>query len=164
MNFKKITLMLSLAFLISTVLSAQPFNYIGAAKCKVCHNRPDKGEQFKKWSESKHATAMKSLKPDEAKNPKCTKCHSTAAGVDQNLVETITVEEGVSCESCHGPGSAYKTIPIMKSKEQSVAKGLIIPTEKVCKKCHNEESPHYKGFNFAEASKKIAHPNPLAAK
>jgi len=162
MNLKKITLLLSLTLLVSTVLVAQPYSYIGATKCKICHNRADKGEQYKQWAASKHASAMKSLKPDEAKNPKCTKCHSTALAVDQNLVETITPEEGVSCESCHGPGSGYKSIPVMKSREQSLAKGLILPTEKVCKKCHNEESPHYKGFNFAEAVKKITHPNPLA--
>lgn len=164
MNLKKSTILLGIALLFNTVLFAQTYNYIGAAKCKVCHNRPDKGEQYNKWAATKHASAMKSLKGDEAKDPKCLKCHSTAASVDQNLVETITVAEGVSCESCHGPGSGYKTIPIMKSREQSIAKGLIIPTEKECKKCHNEESPHYKGFNFAEAVKKISHPNPLSAK
>ena len=38
------------------------------------------------------------------------------------------------------------------------------PDEKVCKGCHNEGSPSFKGFDFAAAKAKIAHPNPQAAK
>jgi hypothetical protein len=41
-----------------------------------------------------------------------------------------------------------------------MAKGLILPDEKVCKKCHNEQSPHYKGFNYKEYVAKIAHDDP----
>jgi cytochrome c peroxidase len=73
---------------------------------------------------------------------------------------SIKEDEGVSCESCHGPGSVYKSMSIMKSKEKSLAKGMTEPTEAVCKTCHNEESPTYRPFNYAEAVKKIAHPNP----
>ncbi len=39
-------------------------------------------------------------------------------------------------------------------------KGLIIPDEKVCKQCHNEESPTFKEFNFKEYVAKIAHDDP----
>ena len=28
---------------------------------------------------------------------------------------------------------------------------------KICRKCHNEGSPNYKGFNYKEYSAKIAH-------
>ena len=42
------------------------------------------------------------------------------------------------------------------------AKGLIMPTEEVCVACHNDESPHFKGFDFAEYVKQITHPNPTA--
>jgi hypothetical protein len=37
---------------------------------------------------------------------------------------------------------------------------MIIPDEKLCIGCHNEESPTYKEFNYAEAVKQIAHPRP----
>ena len=113
-----------------------------------------------KWAAGPHAKAMESLKGADATNPKCLKCHSTAAAADQKLVGTLKVSEGVSCESCHGAGSAYKSATIMKKQELSLAKGLIIPDEKVCKTCHNEESPNYKGFDFAEYSAKIAHGDP----
>jgi hypothetical protein len=160
MNFKKIIFLLGMVIFSITIVNAQDFKYIGAAKCKMCHNKAEKGEQFNKWASSPHAKAMASLKGDEAKNPKCLKCHSTAASVDQALVATITVEEGVSCESCHGPGSAYKVATTMKDQKLALSKGMIIPTEKTCKKCHNEESPNYKGFNFKEYSAKIAHADP----
>jgi hypothetical protein len=164
MNYRKILTMLSIATLICTSLMAQDFKYVGSAKCKMCHNKPEKGDQFNKWAASPHAKAMEKLKGPDATNAKCLKCHSTAAGVDTKLIDGIKVEEGVSCESCHGPGSAYKSPSIMKSRDLSVKNGLILPDEKVCKKCHNEESPNYKGFNFAEYSAKIAHADPTRVK
>jgi len=136
------------------------YEYIGAAKCKMCHNSATRGQQYKIWAEGPHAKAMKVLSAEEAKNPKCIKCHSTAAGADPDLIATITVEEGVSCESCHGPGSGYKVFSIMKDLEKSKEKGLILPDEKVCKKCHNKESPNFKGFDFKTYAAKIAHPIP----
>jgi hypothetical protein len=160
MNYKRLFLLMSAVVLCISLATAEDFKYIGAAKCKMCHNKADKGEQYNKWANSPHAKAMASLKGDEAKNPKCLKCHSTAAGADQALVATITVEEGVSCESCHGPGSAYKVATVMKDQKAAMAKGLILPDEKVCKKCHNEQSPNYKGFNFKEYVAKIAHDDP----
>ncbi|MCK4993004.1 MAG: hypothetical protein KAS29_21045 [Bacteroidales bacterium] len=163
MNTKKITVFLSLAIFACTVLTAQNFKYIGASKCKMCHNKPDKGEQYNIWAAGPHAKAMESLSAEEAKDPKCLKCHSTVGHIDASLVASIKVEEGVSCESCHGPGSAYKGASIMKSQELSLAKGLILPAEAVCVTCHNEESPDFKGFDYAEYSAKIAHPNPKAA-
>ncbi len=160
MNYKKLFFLLGMVIISISVVNAQDFKYIGAAKCKMCHNKADKGEQFNKWAASPHAKAMASLKGADAKNPKCLKCHSTAASVDQSLVATITVEEGVSCESCHGPGSAYKVATIMKDKKMALTKGMTLPEEKVCKKCHNEESPNYKGFNYKEYAAKIAHDDP----
>lgn len=149
-------------FLGSSNMSAQEYEYIGAAKCKTCHNKPSTGAQYKQWAETKHATAMESLQGAEKEDPKCIKCHSTYGGVDEMLVATLTLDEGVSCETCHGPGSGYKSNSVMKDRAKSIEKGLIIPDEKLCKTCHNEESPHYKGFNYDEYLKKIAHPIPAA--
>ncbi len=160
MNYKKLIFLLGMAVILSSVVHAQTYKYIGATKCKMCHNKPDKGEQYTKWLNSPHAKAMESLKGADATNPKCLKCHSTAASIDKSLNAGIKVEEGVSCESCHGPGSVYRNIAIMKNKEKALASGLVMPDEKVCKTCHNEESPNYKGFNFKEYVAKIAHPDP----
>ena len=160
MNLRKLFFLLTIAVFLSASASAQTNKYIGASKCKMCHNKADKGEQFTKWENSPHAKAMESLKGDDASNPKCLKCHSTAAAIDASLNGGIKVEEGVSCESCHGPGSNYKTTTIMKNLTLAQSKGLVMPDEKVCKTCHNEESPNYKGFNYAEYVAKIAHDDP----
>jgi len=102
---------------------------------------------------------------DPAKDAACVKCHDTAFGVAAaQLAPTFKPGEGVGCESCHGPGSDYKTMQVMKDvkagKVKAESVGLVIPDEKTCVKCHNSESPTFKSFNFAEYSKKIAHPTP----
>jgi hypothetical protein len=136
------------------------YQYIGAAKCKICHNKEATGAQYAKWETSKHAQAMKSLTGDDAKNPKCLKCHSTYYFVGESQVATLTPEEGVSCETCHGPGSVYKSMSIMSKRETALANGMIMPSEELCKKCHNSESPNFKGFDYKAYLAKIAHPNP----
>jgi len=160
MNFKKLFFLLGIVTLFASFLNAQDIKYVGAAKCKMCHNKEEKGEQYNKWAGGPHAKAMAALKGADATNAKCLKCHSTFDSVAENLRGGITREEGVSCESCHGAGSAYKVAGIMKDKTKAMANGLIMPDEKLCRKCHNKESPNYKEFNFAAYSKKIAHKDP----
>lgn len=174
---KKNLFVLCLTLLIAGTVSAQTFKYIGADKCKVCHNKPAKGEQYNKWAKDPHSQALKSLAnqksidyakkngiTDATKDPKCLKCHSTYDAVAANLRGGILATEGVSCESCHGPGSAYKSPAIMKNQALALKNGLIIPDEKVCKTCHNPENPFHKDFKFAEYAAKVAHPDPTRAK
>lgn len=154
-------------------LMAQNFKYIGAAKCKMCHVKPATGEQYNVWLKGPHAGAMKTLATDEAKkiatemgiadattDPACISCHSTVGGVDAKLVASAKMAEGVSCESCHGPGSMYKGASVMKNRDLAMQKGMILPTKEVCIACHNEKSPTYKPFNYDEKVAMIAHPNP----
>ena len=149
--------------------------YVGAGKCNTCHGKKT-GDQYGQWLESKHAKAFETLagpaaleagkeagvaKPQES--PRCLKCHVTAYGADASLIDPkgkYAKEDGVQCESCHGPGSLYKKRKIMKDHEASLAAGLVIPDEQTCLKCHNEESPMFKGFNYEEKLKKIIHPIP----
>ncbi|MFC2097618.1 cytochrome c family protein, partial [Bacteroidota bacterium] len=154
-------------------LIAQDFDYIGATKCKMCHNKEPKGQQYNVWQKGPHANAMKSLSnekslayakengiADPTKDPGCIKCHSTVGGTNKDLHAGIKITEGVSCESCHGPGGSYKTPSIMKDQAKSLEKGLILPTEKVCITCHNDKNPFHKPFVYKDAVAKIAHPNP----
>jgi hypothetical protein len=165
MKSRKLFFILSVSLLfLGTAASAQNFKYIGAVKCKMCHDKPEKGEQYTKWMDGPHSKAYEALKEDKD-NETCLKCHSTAGSVDKSLLAGIKVNEGVSCETCHGPGSAYKTNSIMKNKEMALAKGMVEPTEATCKACHTAKKPEghpdpKKPWNFAEFSKEIAHPNP----
>ena len=45
----------------------------------------------------------------------------------------------VDCETCHGPGSDYKTISIMKDVAKAKDAGLILPTKETCAKCHGKD-------------------------
>lgn len=160
--------------------AAGNFQYGGVITCKPCHLTPKSGAQFKIWSAEKHSKAFETLKTpaakeagkkmgidDPATSEKCLKCHVTAFGVDAKMKgPKLTLEEGVSCEACHGPGSAYKGQKLMKDiydgKVAGAKYGLIEPTEAVCVTCHNKESPTFKGFNYKEDVAKIAHPVPKA--
>lgn len=42
----------------------------------------------------------------------------------------------LDCESCHGPGSEYKAMPVMKDLERAKAAGLVLPTSAFCSTCH----------------------------
>lgn len=150
----------------------------GVDGCKTCHRKPEDGEQFRLWEESPHAKAYDVLASDEAKaiaaecgidNPQesgeCLKCHVTAFGVDESrLGSKYAMTDGVGCESCHGAGGDYYKKSTMEGiaagEIDPASVGLVIPTEETCVTCHNEESPSYKAFNFAEAKEKIAHPIP----
>lgn len=165
MNYKKLMFLLGLAIIFSTATTAQTFKYIGAAKCKMCHNKADKGEQFNKWSAGPHAKALESLSDAEKEDPTCLKCHSTAGSVDKGLLAGLKVDDGVSCESCHGPGSAYKASAIMKNRTLALSKGMVDPTEETCKACHLGEKPEghapaKKAWNYDEFVAVIAHDDP----
>ena len=71
MNYKKLIFLLGLAVLFSTAVSAQTYKYIGAAKCKMCHNKPDKGEQYNTWQAGPHAKAMDCLEGDQKNDATC---------------------------------------------------------------------------------------------
>jgi hypothetical protein len=171
---KKLVSVLCLVFFAVSALFAQN-KYVGAKTCKMCHNNPAKGEQYNKWSSTLHSKAFTTLSSDAAmtyakangivdpsKEAKCLKCHSTAASVDASLLEaSITKEEGVSCESCHGPGSGYKTMSVMKDKANAVKDGLIVPDQKTCERCHTAEgNPFFKPFDYATMVAKISHKDP----
>ena len=121
---------------------AKKFDYVGDAKCKMCPKI-----EHTSWLTTAHAKAWDVLKPEEQKKEECVACHSTGKGADGVLIT------GVGCESCHGPGSVYKSQKIMKDKALSLASGLIEPKKEVCVKCHNEKSPTFKGFDFDKAVK-----------
>ncbi len=173
MILRRTLLITLLALLSSGVMLAQNFKYIGASKCKMCHVKPTTGSQYNVWKDGPHARAMETLSGEEAKkiatemgienpatDPACIKCHSTVGHIEESLVATLKMEEGVSCESCHGPGSRYKSNAIMKKPEMAMKNGLIEPTEEMCISCHNEESPTYIPFNYEERVAEIAHPRP----
>ncbi len=95
--------------------------YIGAEKCKSCHDAEASGNQHGLWLERGHAQAFKTLLTDDAKriaaergikdaskSDDCLKCHQTAFGVNaKELKKSFDPTAGVGCEVCHGPGDKH---------------------------------------------------------
>jgi hypothetical protein len=42
----------------------------------------------------------------------------------------------LDCEGCHGRGSGYKTIAVMKDPAKARAAGLVMPAKTFCETCH----------------------------
>jgi hypothetical protein len=156
--------------------------YVGVSKCRTCHKKALIGNQYDAWQNGVHAKAFETLKGDEAQKiaaekgisgpaneaAECLKCHVTAYGKDASAFAAapIKAEEGVSCESCHGPGSDYRKKKVMADHAAAVAAGMWEPGKnaEVCAACHNPESPTYKEFDHAARVKEIAHPIPAEVK
>lgn len=148
--------------------------FVGAKRCGMCHQSAPLGQQYQTWASSRHARAYETLGTEHAKSVaatlgiddpqasgRCLKCHATAYWFStQRLSEQIPVEEGVSCESCHGPGKDYISLSVMKDREKAMAAGLYLPDEQTCRQCHNDTAPNVVPFDFAQSWERIKHPVP----
>jgi hypothetical protein len=171
--------------------------YVGAKKCKKCHDGKDKGGQHAVWKKMKHANAYKVLASADAKkvakkagvadpqkDAKCLKCHETAFGESKkNLARSFKPQLGVQCESCHGAGEKHFKIRFREEQEREEDGGgwdddggggdilaelppgeLAKVSEKMCKACHNKDSPTFKAFDYAERCKEVSHLDPRHGK
>lgn len=175
---KYIIIYVAAVFLLPALLySQEKFGYVGVETCTMCHKTEKQGSQLSIWQKSEHSKAYEVLKTAEAdkiakdngfntpaaKTEACLSCHVSGYNADATLLgKKFKMEDGVQCETCHGPGSAYKDMKIMKDRELSVKNGLKVyeKVEELCVKCHNEKSPTFKKMDFATAWEKIKHPTP----
>lgn len=172
-------------------VSASDAEFVDASKCKLCHNKPNEGQQYATWEKMPHAHAFELLKSDAAlslgkekgladipsKSAECLKCHVTGYNAETKAHPNgLTLESGVQCGSCHGPGSLHledgKALRMNKDAGIDVAANLAAISAETCAQCHNEASPTWDparytlesgettGFDFEQASKKIDHTNP----
>ena len=89
---------------------------------------------------------------------KCKLCHKIEYA---SWEKTKHFAAKTECEDCHGAGSDYKTMAIMKDKAKAKAAGLIAsPAEKDCRACH--EKKNVKVANYAEAMQKVHDKKPKA--
>ena len=119
-------------------------DFVGADSCKGCHP-----EAYEAWMQSKHARAENSLSEQQKKDGRCLSCHSP----DQAAQATASV----TCETCHGGGQYYSPEYVMKDSELSRLVGLVDPSEKQCRTCHDASSPSLRPFDFKESLKAIDH-------
>lgn len=154
--------------------------FLGSQACGHCHDGPKMGHQFSKWRLSGHAKAYAALSLPEAKEitklsgiteephraKMCLGCHATASEEeDWRHGEEFHLEDGLQCESCHGPGSEYATEEIMKDKPRAMDNGLKILAPEDCMICHRVKGSHEavlkrEPFKLEEGLRRIAHPLP----
>ena len=142
------------------------FTFVGSKVCGECHGLDEIGNQYKIWASSPHANAYKKLLTAKAieiakknkitspeKDYQCLKCHATGKGTLREIIE-----EGVGCESCHGPGSEYHHASNhvnYSNRASGYATGIkngMYPIlgieslkirEKLCLSCHKKARPCY---------------------
>jgi YVTN family beta-propeller protein len=173
----------ALAALISGAAPTAPV-YVGARACGACHTGAGMGHQYAKWLGSKHAKAYAVLSNPESveiarlsgvrmepwKSPICLGCHATAAfAEDWEKDDGFRVEDGVQCETCHGPGSEYMAEEVMRDRAAAMKAGLRRPTETTCRVCHLAKRSHEQvlknpTIDIAKGLKEIAHPAPARSR
>jgi cytochrome c554/c'-like protein len=144
---------------------ADQSKYLGPGSCaaSACHGgmAPQKStsvlqNEFSVWvMQDKHSNAFRVLQNpvaqrmgrilkigDPTASPKCLLCHALYISPEQKGRD-FDISEGVTCENCHGPSSAWLGVHTMKgySRPQLYAMGqyntkdLVSRTEK-CMTCH----------------------------
>jgi hypothetical protein len=123
--------------------------YVGAAACKDCH-----AAIYEKWSHTGHERAFNRVGADDQKKVECLECHVT--GTPEQMAQELDKPSfpGVQCEKCHGPGRQHATLA---ATNPPATAGLVRkPGEPLCLRCHNQKSPHFRGFVFS-AMVKLVH-------
>lgn len=112
--------------------------YAWTPACQECHEAI-----YDAWSKTKHARTSDRLNVDQRQTD-CVGCHVT--GPKQGIeVDGKLVNANVGCESCHGAGAAH-----IKAAKEGTGVGPIrrkVP-QSLCETCHNDKSPHYRGFFY----------------
>lgn len=134
--------------------------FVGVSGCgsKTCHGNAAGSNEMKMWTDKDpHAASFEKLSDEKAgkianavgegdatTSAKCTGCHTTAGTVAADLKEkTLKAEDGVTCEACHGAGSAYKDDKHQKDRIFALANGLTDLSKKdvrkaTCDACHGK--------------------------
>ena len=116
--------------------------YTGSKRCASCHFK-----QYLKWNKDKHSKAFTLLTAKYEANPKCLPCHTTGYGEPTGFKDKASTGSlaGITCESCHGPGSKHEEVckPLAKIKELSPAQQKMandsiwrVLPRNVCVDCH----------------------------
>ncbi len=130
--------------------------YIGVTKCASCHF-----EKYQDWrkQQEKHAKAFEILPAASQTDAACLKCHTTGFG-DPSGFKTAEDHQfaGITCESCHGPGSAHAEVakPFANKKhlepeQDKIARDSIyrMLPQNVCVTCHSARA-HQKHPEYAK--------------
>jgi hypothetical protein len=144
-------------------------SYLGSGACKMCHMT-----EYKSWQTTPHARAIETLRtatPEKVaeisaklgvkltgpadQSAECLQCHVTGHGMEGGYPGADSTKTAslaaVTCENCHGPGSAHKAAA--REAKKAAINGRI--GENFCRDCHTPTmSPK---FDFATYQAKGLH-------
>jgi len=165
--------------------TAQKYQTLGTAGCGLGQNNCHAGENTRWYRNDAHKVTVEALYDDMENaekyaelagigaknlfkgNTNCMECHGTIVSGK----EAKEADEGVSCESCHGPGSGYKDPHSEKDVgyEKALKLGLVKNENldiraKTCVRCHYITDqkvlaaghPTGEKFNYISGIKKVA--------
>jgi hypothetical protein len=152
--------------------------YTGTERCKECHKHA-----FAVWVGSDHARAGLMLETARgravahrseistnaaARELDCNACHRPPSRTVRARFEPeYHPEDGVQCETCHGPGGEHERIEV--AKDTLAGHRIFVPEQNadLCQACHYNEKPlHVPSetglplFNHAKWRKRIEHKTP----
>jgi hypothetical protein len=81
----------------------------------------------------------------------CRSCHRVQY---DSWVKSGHARKALDCEGCHGNGSDYATLEVMKDLARAKANGLIFQTAAFCEKCHPTADASYLPRAHAHGKKK----------
>ncbi len=111
--------------------------YVGSITCLRCHKGLTTWH-IDRWKDNKFVTmervkkARDFIEGDEEYRKKCYECHTT--GYDEETGKYL--EEGVTCEACHGPGQLYVYFMSQGKVEEAQRLSKLGFSYDVCGKCH----------------------------
>lgn len=152
--------------------------FVGSKKCKKCHRKNHKSWEKTKMAKALESLAPGAKAAEKTKagldpntdyrtDPKCLKCHVVGFGEEGGFTTDMDLAKaekdgltGVGCEMCHGDAGPWlkKGLHDKDLKDEAVKAERIPrlkelgwtnePSEEVCTKCHNEDSPFFNGFDY----------------
>lgn len=122
--------------------------YKGVNTCKMCHSNPkivpENDAVYSFWSTTKHASFNQKLpwEKDGVANPELPAVEEVYRHVTGYDPATKTwKDKGITCEACHGPGSAHMMAPKDQKKATILdPANLKTPGQQisVCGRCHGQ--------------------------
>lgn len=118
--------------------ASQERAYAGSQACANCHQ-----DLHEDWMTTRHAQAFSSPVfqrdwSELSKQTACLQCHTTGF----NATNGSYVEEGVTCESCHGPFQP----------DHPRTQMAITPDAELCATCHKGTTDEWKASNHSAAN------------
>ena len=83
------------------------------------------------------ASMLSTAAPTKIGPEKCKMCHKVQFD-SWTAHKHAKATPVLDCEGCHGAGSDYKAMSVMKDKAAAKTAGLIMPTKADCANCHGK--------------------------